>query len=149
MKYKPLPFITQEAALRILKNGNADELRILPLSLGEYCEDWKFAQDICLELLNNADDQTRVSAAYGLSYIARNHRMLEKKSVEEIIFRAYRNPANKQLKEDIKFAICDIYLFMKWKPSLRVLPDWLIFTVPPRIEFIILITKDFFKSKNK
>ena len=150
MKYEPLPFLSNETALEILKNANPNELKVLPFSLGEYCEDWKFAQDICIELLNSPHLDVRVNAVCELSYIARNHKMLEKKRIESIIFRTYRNPANQPFKDDISISIHDIYMYMNWKPSLRVLPNWIAYKrscIPEYLRFIGLCIKDYFKKR--
>ena len=144
MKYEPLEFISNQRALEIMKNGTIDELRVLPFSMGEYCDDWKFAQNLCVKLLNHSDEQVRANAVCGLSYIARNHRMLDKKQIENLVFRIFKASADKHCEEKIREAIHDIYIFMKWRPSLRILPHWIEFklhSLPDWIEYIKLSIK--------
>lgn len=150
MKFEPLPYISEQDALQILKNGKMDDLRVLPFSLGEYCENWEFAEDICAELIKHTDLDVRVNAVCGLSYVARNHRKLHKERVENLIFRAYREPDNRSRKDDIRFSIDDIYLFMGWTPSFRNFPHWLMYKLPSigdKFQWMGLVIKDAFGKR--
>ena len=87
------------------------------MALGEYCEDWKFAQDVCLGLVENQDERIRVNALLGLSYIARNHCKLEKNKVyiaAKKVLKSKMTMANTYRAFD---AIDDIYIFMKWRKN--------------------------------
>ena len=112
-KYKPLPVITKKAqVLEIMKNQVYDELMILPLSIGEYFPDWKFAQDLCIELAKNKNSAIRANAVLGLSYIARTKGILEKHLVKPIMLKELRE--NQEHKWRIEDAIKDINRFLKW-----------------------------------
>ena len=112
-KYKPLPIISEKAqVLDILENGNYEDLMLLPLSLGEYFPDWKFAQDICIKLAINENAAIRANAVLGLAYIARTQGKLEKHLVKPLILKELNE--NHEFKYRIEDAIDDINHFMKW-----------------------------------
>lgn len=48
----PLNNLSSEKIKDRLKRNDAAELLMLPLSVGEYHSNWKFAQDICAMLAN-------------------------------------------------------------------------------------------------
>ena len=53
MLYRPLKEITYQDALEELERGDEESLLLLPLRVGEYLDQWKEAQDICLRLANH------------------------------------------------------------------------------------------------
>ena len=87
--YQPLPVIEDKKIERILQLGNIDELMILPLSVGEYHEDWKTAQNVCVELSNRSDERVRANSALGFTYIARTKGKLEKHIVKPILLELF------------------------------------------------------------
>jgi len=118
--YKPLPVITDKMqALEILKNGNHEDLMLLPLSLGEYFPDWKFAQDICLKLAGSEDTAIRANAVLGLAYIARTRGLLEKHLVKPVILRELRE--NSEYRWRIGDSAEDINKFLKWNLAYKSL----------------------------
>ncbi len=54
-----------------------EELLILPLAVGENFPDWKYAQDVCLQLAEHSSDKVRANACLGLAYVARTKQRLE------------------------------------------------------------------------
>lgn len=80
--YKPLEPLTKVQIEEQLKRGNEEELILLPLSVGEYAENWKETQDVCLKLMEHNNPAIRANAALGLAYIARNHRIVAIKRTE-------------------------------------------------------------------
>ncbi|MBM5598270.1 hypothetical protein D8Y16_14210 [Listeria seeligeri] len=112
--YYSLPKLTEkEEVLEVLKNGTYEEIMILPLSLGEFFPDWKFAQNTCLKLAEHEDPAIRANAILGIAYIARNKRILEKKLVKPVILRELKENTDYQWR--IQDAIDDIAIFLKWK----------------------------------
>jgi hypothetical protein len=111
--YKPLEEFSNEQINEILKRNNIDELLLLPLSVGEYHENWKYAQDICVKLSVHDNPAIRASAVLGLAYIARTKGMLEKHVVKPIILKELRE--NEENNGGIVDAIDDINHFMNWK----------------------------------
>lgn len=118
MRYQGLRYISIENAKGIIKNDNYDELLLLPLSLGEYCDDCIFAQKICLFLINKKEEALKANAVLGLSYIARNHKGLDEKFVKPAILKVMRQSNNSDDLCRIRDAVDDIYLFMEWKRGL-------------------------------
>lgn len=112
MKYEPVKYFSDDEVERILREGTYEECCILPISVGEYNGDWKYAQDVCLKLMERKEDKIKANAILGLSYIARNHGFLEKEKILPYIERELRN--NKKFYYEIKYAIEDINLFMNW-----------------------------------
>lgn len=110
--YEPLMPISYELAQEQLKNGNEDELLLLPLRVGEYIAYWASAQDICVKLMEHSNPAIRANAALGLSYIARNHGKLDKRIVKPYLLKELRE--NKEFNWRIRDAIEDINLFMGW-----------------------------------
>ncbi len=110
--YKPLEPISLEEAREQLKNGSEEELSLLSLRIGEHCEYWREAQDICLKLMEHGNPAIRANAALGLAYIARNHRKLDKRLVKPYLLKELRE--NKEYNWRIRDAISDINLFLKW-----------------------------------
>lgn len=112
MKYEPIKKYSNEEITHILENGTNDDLKLLSMSVGEYSADWKFAQGICLRLLQTDNSEIRANAILGLSYIARVHRMLDRKIVEPFIEKEIKT--NRDYHERVQYAAEDIYLFMNW-----------------------------------
>lgn len=111
--YKPLTKKTREEVKEIIESNNIEALITLPLSLGEYEPDWKFAQDACMKLAQHEDERVRSNAALGLSYIARTNRKLEKNLVKPVLLQLLRDC--KEYQGKVVDAIEDINLFMGWR----------------------------------
>lgn len=110
--YRTLEDLSDIEINNILENGDLDELILLPLSVGEYHYNWKYAKNICVKLSNNEDARVRANAVLGFAYIARTKGMLEKPIVKPIVLRELRE--NKDYNWRIVDAIDDINIFMKW-----------------------------------
>lgn len=110
--YKPLEYYTLEEANYILEHGTWNELMRLPFSVGEYCEKWKEAQNICIRLFENEDAAVRANAALGLSYIARTRGILEKGIVKPYLLKELRE--NEEYRWRIIDSIKEINLWLDW-----------------------------------
>lgn len=110
--YKPLEPLTKLQIEEQLERGDEADLILLPLSIGEYADNWKEAQDVCLKLMEHSNPAIRANAALGLAYIARNHRMLDKRIVKPYLLKELRE--NVEYEWRIKDAISDINIFMGW-----------------------------------
>ncbi len=110
--YKPLEPLTKLQIKELLESGDEADLRVLPLSVGEYSANWKEAQDVCIKLMEHQNPAIRANAALGLAYIARNHRMLDKRIVKPYLLKELRE--NVEFEWRIKDAIADINMFMGW-----------------------------------
>lgn len=110
--YRPLKNYSIEEIKRILSEDNHDELMLLPLSAGEYVRDWKKAQDICIHLLSHTNAAIRANAVLGLSYVARNHGILDQRIVKPYLLKELRE--NEGYRWRIMDALEDINLFLDW-----------------------------------
>lgn len=110
--YKPLEPLTKLQIKEQLERQNEAELILLPLSVGEYSDNWEEAQYICLKLMEHNNPAIRANAALGLAYIARNHKMLDKRIVKPYLLKELRE--NVEYEWRIKDAISDINMFMGW-----------------------------------
>lgn len=110
--YKPLEPLSKLEIQERLERGKEEELVLLPLSVGEYGESWKEAQDVCLKLIEHNNPAIRANAVLGLSYIARNHRMLDKRIVKPYLLKELRD--NLEFEWRIRDAISDINMYMGW-----------------------------------
>ena len=115
--YKPLAAHSDEEIKRILREGTYEETVRLPLEVGMNHHDWKFAQNVCLQLAEHEDEAVRANAVLGLAYIARTKGELSKHLVKPVIFRELRREGN--FKWRIEDAIYDINLFLDWNLAFR------------------------------
>lgn len=111
-KYKSLEPLSDDEINQILKGDDIDALITLPLSVGEYHLNWKYAQKLCVKLSEHPDARVRANAVLGLAYIARTKGKLEKFIVKPVVLRALNE--NKEFEWRIIDSIDDINLFMKW-----------------------------------
>lgn len=110
--YKPLDDLSTEDVIEVLNRNQHAELLTLPLSVGENHPNWKFAQDICVQLSSHESPTVRANAVLGLAYIARTKGQLEKHIIKPIVLRELRE--NYEHNWRIIDSINDINLFMKW-----------------------------------
>jgi hypothetical protein len=110
--YKPLEELNNEDIKRILEDNNLEEIISLPLSVGMYHPNWKFAQDLCVRLSEYPHPWVKANAVLGLAYVARTKRKLEKHIVKPVLLRALRG--DNEFEWRAKDAIDDINLFMNW-----------------------------------
>ena len=122
MKYEPLRTITYKECLEILDNGDETELTLLPLRAGEYLENWREAQDICIRCFESSSPEVRANAVLGLSYVARNHSRLDLRLVKPYILRELReNTETERYRERVIYSIEDINTFLDSKLGYNIL----------------------------
>ena len=114
LEYTELSYYTKNDCENILKEGDINQLRILTISLGENFSDWKYAQNVCLELSSHEDEWVRGNALLGLGYIARTHGKLEKHLVKPVIMKGFRDKSA-IVRGQAAIAVDDINFFLKWK----------------------------------
>ena len=111
MIYCELPEYTAYDIRRIICTEDIDEIKIVPLSVGEYCENLDYAEDVCIYVyVNYADEEVRANAILGLSYLARRFNFLSSKVIPYLQMEYNRST---KYRERIIFAIEDIELFTK------------------------------------
>ena len=112
MRYEALRHYSREEIDEIMSSCDPNKIRLLPLSVGEYYDDFTFAQNFCLNLLENGfNDEIRANAVLGLSYLARRFRQFDKAILPRLQKELEKNIA---FNERVKFSIEDINLFMNW-----------------------------------
>lgn len=116
--FKPLDDLSNEEIKERLRRNQLDELLSLPLSVSENQLNWKFAQDICVQLSSHESPAVRANAVLGFAYIARTKGKLEKHIVKPIVLKELRE--NREYNWRILDSIDDINMFMKWKLGKRV-----------------------------
>ena len=97
----------------ILATGSIDDLARLSIAVGEYCPEWKYAQDVCLRLAEHPDENVRANACLGLGYIARTCGRLEQHLVKPVLLREFR--CQTKLRGQIADAIEDLNFFLGWR----------------------------------
>lgn len=112
LKYERVAQYTDDEISSILKKGKISELKTLALSLGEYHEDFEFAQETCFSLLENSDEKVRVNAVLGLSYLARNFRKLD---IDRLLNLLKDKDFSSESLESIHDYLEDISLFLNVK----------------------------------
>lgn len=85
MKYEQIKRYTDKEIINILYNGPDAELKILPLSVGEFYPDYQFAQEVCFFLLQKSSEDIRTNAILGLSYIARRYGTLNAEKLKALL----------------------------------------------------------------
>ena len=112
--YQQLRILTDRSQIAaILATGSIADLELLSIAVGEDFPDWKYAQDICLQLAEHPTDNVRANACLGLGYIARNHRKLEKHLVKPVLLRELRTQT--EYRGKIEDAIADINSYLGWR----------------------------------
>jgi hypothetical protein len=119
MVYKPLPHYSIDEIKKIISTGTIEDMIILPLAVGENENNWKIAQDICVELSAHEDERVRSNAALGFAYIARTKGKLEKHIVRPILLKLLRECV--EYKYNVIDAISDIKIFMKWNIGEKII----------------------------
>ena len=87
MKYEELRIYSDEEIKERMQSATDEELCILALSVGEYNEDFSFAQDICFRLLSSENEDVCANAVFGLSYLARRFKKLNIEKTRELVKR--------------------------------------------------------------
>ena len=95
-------------------------MMILLFVVGEYVNNWKVAQDICVKLSTHENERVRANAGMGIAYVARTKGKLEKHIVKPILLKLLRECTgeNKYIVID---AISDLKIFMKWNIGEKII----------------------------
>lgn len=120
-EYRPLDKLSNNEIDEILVRNELNELLTLPLSVGMYHLNWKYAQDLCVMLSNHENAALRANAILGLAYVARMNGLLEKHIVKPVLLKELRE--NTEYRWRILDAIEDINMFLKWKIGDRAIKE--------------------------
>lgn len=112
MRYEAVKHYSIEEVDDIMFSGDENMIKLLPLSICEYNDDFDFAQNFCLGLLDtDNNDEIHANAALGLSYLVRRFRRFDK----AIMSRLQKElEENKAFHERVEYSIDDINTFMNW-----------------------------------
>lgn len=111
--YKHIEEYTDHEIRDILYRQELEKLIYLPISVGLYHRNWKYAQNICITLAQHEDERVRANSIFGLAHIARTKGRLDKRLVKPIILKKIRY--NEKHRGIILDAISDINMFLKWE----------------------------------
>ncbi len=110
MKYESINEYTDKEIMDILYYGSESELKNIALSVGEFHQSYRFAQDVCFFLLDHSNEDVRANAILGLSYIARRFKELDIKKLK-LLLRQQKAFSEKNT-ERVQYALEDISLFL-------------------------------------
>jgi hypothetical protein len=77
MRYEPIEHISRGEAAVALASGDRDAMVHALIGLAMYEDDWRWAQQKCVEFSDHHDVWVRRACATGLLHIARVHRRLD------------------------------------------------------------------------
>ncbi|MES2694775.1 MAG: hypothetical protein V4773_14985 [Verrucomicrobiota bacterium] len=97
-----------------IEKDDVDVVQRIPIRLGFHHENWKFIQDICVQLADHRDPWVRANSLLGLSYAARFRGRVEKNVVKPVLLRGLRD-AVPHVAATAKEAIQDINLLLNWR----------------------------------
>ena len=112
MRYEALRHYSMEEINKIISSSDEEKIKLLPLSIGEYHDDFTYAKNFCLNLLESGfNDEVRANSVLGLSYLVRRFRQLD----NTIMSRLQKElNMNEIFKKRVEYSIEDINLFMGW-----------------------------------
>src|SRR2546423_997491 len=112
--YKEPEPITDREVVAAIKKDDLELVRLIPIRLGFNHENWKFIQDICVQLSGHRDPWVRANSLLGLSYAARFRGRVEKNVVKPVLLRGLldTDPHVAGTAHDV---IEDINHLMKWR----------------------------------
>jgi len=63
MRYETLKQYSDDEIYSVINSGNIEEIKLLPMSVGEHHTNLEFAQNVCMRLLETSDnDEVRANA---------------------------------------------------------------------------------------
>jgi len=77
MRYEPIEAMSRQAALVLLALDDGPTRARALLALAYFDEDWRWVQELCLELLTDPDAGMRATAALCIGHLARIHKQLD------------------------------------------------------------------------
>ena len=111
--YHPVPGFTNEEIKSAIQEDNVELLKEIAYAVGYRSTDWKYSQDICIQLSNHSDKTVRELAILGLFYVALFQKKLDKRLVKPVLLRALRDP-EVEVRERAEDLIPQINWKMNW-----------------------------------
>ena len=101
--------VDKKSAKIIFASGDINKICHTMVAVSFYEKDWRWAQNVCLELFNDANPEISGLASTCLGHIARIHQKLDKERVTEIL----RNRLNDdRIAGRIQDALDDIEMYI-------------------------------------
>lgn len=101
---------SRERELSLLQSGNDEISTRALLAITFNDNDWKWVQDLCLDLINHPNNTISFLAVTCLGHLARIHKQIEKDKVVNVL---QSKTKDKELTGRIEDAINDIEMFAK------------------------------------
>ena len=112
--YEEIPQLPRSEGLRMLQERDGPTRSRALLALALHDEDWRWVQNLSLELINDADPAMRGTAVLALAHLARIHRKLDLDKVLPELNRLKHDAAISGRVED---ALSDIESFLEVPPA--------------------------------
>lgn len=90
--YRAVPYYTDEEIKLAIREDNVESLQDIAFAVGYHSLDWKYSQDVCLQLSGHANAGVREMSILGLFYVAHFQKKLDKRLVKPALLRALRDP---------------------------------------------------------
>lgn len=108
------PKAVSESEVSLAIEGNdVERLRMIPIELGFHHDNWRYIQDVSVQLSGHADAQVRLNALLGLEYAARFKGRIEKNIVKPVLLRARKDPVE-AVRLQAEEVIAEINHMMRW-----------------------------------
>jgi hypothetical protein len=112
--YVEIPEWTRDAVERTLRDDNPEMLLQAVIAVSMYYADWRYAQDLCVQLSSHWHFNVRGNAILGFGHIARVHGQLDRALVQPIIEAALRDTDDYVRSHGVD-AADDTRHFLGWK----------------------------------
>ncbi|MGE8496752.1 MAG: hypothetical protein ACN6O6_04530 [Pseudomonas sp.] len=109
LSYKD-PSMSRDQAIQLLSTSDTKSIVSALISIGLNEGDWKWAQNICIEHLNNNNEDIVSASAAALAHIARRHEKLDIETSKKALEDAQAN--HPVLAGNIADALDDIEMFV-------------------------------------
>ena len=114
MKYELIEHYSRSEIEKAFIENDTDKLLLMVLSVALYSDDYKYAENFCVQLSNHECFAVRGNAIQGFGHIARIHDKLDEERIKPIIEKALKDE-NKFVRSNAVDAEDDTTIFLKWK----------------------------------
>jgi hypothetical protein len=111
--YRPVPDFTYEQIKSAIAEDKVDLLKDIAFAVGYHSTDWKYSQDICLQLSGHSDKAVREMAILGLFYVAIFQKKLDKRLVKPVLLRALKD-SEVEVRERAEYVVPEINRALDW-----------------------------------
>ena len=112
--YRQTESVADREAIDVIRSDDVERLRRLPIDLAHHHGNWKFIQDVCVQLSGHSDWIVRGNSLLALRYAVHRYRCFEKNVIKPVLLRGL-----KDLKPEVVYhaeeSIAEINWLMKWR----------------------------------